>query len=169
VGEQIPVPFEIALEVGEIKGRVEQGIIEGKNLDEIVCELSLDYPINCETLKRAVSELFQHKKEGYDLPTNKKIVIEDWDDKVVIHANFGTLVNRTLASIVGHVISEDTGYPVGVQQDTYMIITQTVGEVNSSYVSQILKTLADREMDQILQKSITKTGLFKKRLINVAR
>jgi ATP-dependent Lhr-like helicase len=70
---------------------------------------------------------------------------------------------------VGHIISETTGYPVGVQQDTYMIITQTVGEVDAIYVARMLKTLAKRDLTDTLKEAVTKTGLFKKRLINVAR
>jgi ATP-dependent Lhr-like helicase len=96
-------------------------------------------------------------------------VLEDWEDNVIIHANFGSLANRTLAQVVGHVISEDTGYPVGVQQDTYMIIAQTVGGVDSQYVARLLRSLANHNMDQVIREAVTKTGLFKKRLINVAR
>jgi ATP-dependent Lhr-like helicase len=95
--------------------------------------------------------------------------VEDWDDNVIIHANFGSLANRTLSRIVGHVISEATGYPVGVQQDTYMIITQTVGEVDARYVARMLKTLAKKDLTDTINEAVTKTGLFKKRIINVAR
>ncbi len=82
-------------------------------------------------MKRVLRELVDHHRHGYLVPTDKRVLVEDWDDNVIIHANFGSLANRTLARIVGHVISEATGYPVGVQQDTYMIITQTVGEVDA--------------------------------------
>jgi ATP-dependent Lhr-like helicase len=169
VGEQIPVPLEVALEVGKIKSMVEDGVVEGKRIEEIALDISLIYPACIETVQRAILELYEHGKNQYAIPTDKRIVVENWDDNVIIHANFGSLVNRTLARVVGHIISEDTGYPVGVQQDTYMVITQTVGEVDSNYVSRMLKNLASRDMDRILEEAITKTGLFKKRIINVAR
>jgi ATP-dependent Lhr-like helicase len=48
-------------------------------------------------------------------------------------------------------------------------VTQTVGEVDSSYVVSLLKRLADTDLEAIMEGAVTKTGLFKRRLINVAR
>ncbi len=169
VGEQIPVPFEVAMEVGEIKGYIENSLNHGETPDKVAQKLSEQYAAQPETMKRVIQELVNHHRHGYPLPTNKRVLVEDWDDNVIIHANFGSLANRTLSRIVGHVISEATGYPVGVQQDTYMIITQTVGEVNARYVARMLKTLAKRDLTDTIQEAVTKTGLFKKRIINVAR
>ena len=169
VGEQIPVPLAVALEVGEIKAYVEDSLGEGMGVDEIAGELHLRYPANVDTIKRAISELVDHHRRGYKVPTHKRVVLEDWEDDVIIHANFGSLANRTLARIVGHIISEDTGYPVGVQQDTYMVITQTVGSVDARYVARLLTSLAEGDMEAVVRDAVTKTGLFKKRLINVAR
>ena len=169
VGEQIPVPMEVALEVGEIKAYVEDSLGEGMGVDEIASELHLRYPANVDTIKRAISELVEHHHRRYAVPTDRRVALEDWEDKVIIHANFGSLANRTLARIVGHIISEDTGYPVGVQQDTYMVITQTVGSVDARYVARLLTSLADGDMESVVREAVTKMGLFKKRLINVAR
>ena len=169
VGEEIPVPLDVALEVGTIKGRVEQSVLSGEPIDKIVAELSDEYPANKDTVRRAVSEVVEHVENGYPVPTDRRIIVEDWEDSVIIHTSMGTLVNRTLARVVGHIISEDTGYPVGVQQDTYNVITQTVGEVDASYVVALLKRLGSMELDELMHLAIIKTGLFKRRIINVAR
>ena len=169
VGEEIPVPYEVALEVGRIKAQVEEGIQAGKSRSEVSSELSQVYTANVDTIERAISELVDHSVNGYPIPTDQRVIVEDWDDNVIIHSNMGTLVNRTIARIIGHIISEDTGYPVGVQQDTYMVITQTVGEVDAKYVAGLLRGLADSNMDRVMKAAIVKTGLFKRRLINVAR
>jgi ATP-dependent Lhr-like helicase len=169
VGEQIPVPFDVAIEVGKIKGFIEESLNNGKSIDLVSKELSKRYPTKPETMKNVIKELVDHHRHGYLFPTDKRVIIEDWDDNVIIHANFGSLANRTLARIVGHVISEVTGYPVGVQQDTYMIITQTVGEVDALYVARMLKTLGKKDLTDTIKEAVTKTGLFKKRIINVAR
>ena len=169
IGEEIPVPLEVALEVGSIKAHVEDGLKKGLNPDQIATQLEENYSAGKETIHRAISEIVDHIGKGYPVPTGKRVVVEDWDDNVIIHADFGTLVNRTLARLVGHIISEDTGYPVGVQQDTYRVITQTVGEVDAEYVVALLRRLADTDLENIIKEAITKTGLFKRRLINVAR
>jgi len=169
VGEEIPVPLEVAQEVGGIKARVEEGLGAGLTHGEIVSQLEADYPANGETIRRATTEIVDHVRAGLPAPTDRRVVVEDWDENVIIHANFGTLVNRTLARLVGHVISEDTGYPVGVQQDTYNVVTQTVGEVDAAYVARLLRSLASEDLDGLMRSAVTKTGLFKRRLINVAR
>jgi len=169
VGEQIPVPFEVAMEVGQIKGFVEEHLDQGESVDAISEKLSHMYSAKPETIKRVLKELVEHHRQGYPLPTDKRVLVENWGDNVVIHAHFGSLVNRTLANLIGHIISEAKGYPVGIQQDTYMIITQTVGEVDAQYVARLLRELAKRDLNDTIKESVTKTGLFKKRLINAAR
>jgi len=169
VGEEIPVPLEIALEVGRIKGLVEEKIKENKHIEEIADELAAVYPADAETIARAVSEVAEHVKKGLLVPTDKRVVVEDWVDNVLIHANFGTLVNRTLARLVGHLLSEETGYPVGLQQDAYRVVTQTVGGLGSKWVVEHLRHLAERDTRAIIRDAVVKTGLFKRRLIHVAR
>ena len=169
VGEEIPVPLEVALEVGEIKARVEEGVLGGRTIKEMAAHLGKDYPATGGTVERAISEIVEHVEKGFPVPTDRRVVVEDWDENVIIHANFGTLVNRTLARLVGHLISEETGYPVGVQQETYTFVTQTVGEVDSSHVVNLLRRLSDADLEAIMKDAVTKTGLFKRRLINVAR
>lgn len=169
VGEEIPVPLDVALEVGGIKARVERGLKRGLKPVEIASRLEELYPADRETILRAISEIVEHVDIGLPVPTDRRVVVEDWEDNVIIHANFGTLANRTFARLVGHLISEETGYPVGVQQDAYRVVTQTVGEVDANYVVELLRRLAEVDLEGVLRDSITKTGLFKRRLINVAR
>ena len=169
VGEEIPVPLEVALEVGSIKAQVEFGLKEGQTPEEVAAQLEEVYPIGRETIARAISEIVEHVERGLPVPTDRRVVVEDWEENVIIHANFGSMVNRTLARLVGHIISEETGYPVGVQQDAYRVVTQTVGEVDAAFVAGMLRRLADTDLEGILRDAITKTGLFKRRLINVAR
>ncbi len=169
IGEEIPVPLEVALEVGRIKATIEDELNSGESSKAIATSLADIYSASQSTIERVIREQVDHHQAGYLAPTDRRVLLEEWEDNVLIHANFGTLVNRTLARVIGHIISEETGYPVGVQQETYMIATQTVGEIDTRYVARMLKTLADKDMEKIVKDAITKTGLFKRRLINVAR
>jgi len=169
VGEEIPVPLEVALEVGNIRAQVERGAKEELTMEEIASQLAEVYPAKTETISGAISEIVDHVQKGLPAPTDRRVVVEDWEENVIIHANFGSMVNRALARLVGHIISEETGYPVGVQQDAYRVVTQTVGEVDAAFVARLLTRLAEMDLEGILRTAITKTGLFKRRLINVAR
>ena len=169
VGEEITVPLAIALEVGEIKAFAEDRLRQGQTLASVSEELALRYPASSETISRALSELADHVKRGLAVPTNRRVVVEQWEDNLFIHANFGTLVNRTLSRLVGHLVSEETGYPVGVQQDTYRVIVQTAGGLQASWFEDKLRNLAKTDMTLVIRDAVLKTGLFKRRLIQVAR
>ena len=169
VGEEIPVPLAIALEVGEIKAFAEDRLRQGQTLASVSEELALRYPASSETISRALSELADHVKRGLTVPTDRRVVVEQWEDNLFIHANFGTLVNRTLSRLVGHLVSEETGYPVGVQQDTYRVIVQTAGGLQASWFEDKLRNLAKTDMTLVIRDAVLKTGLFKRRLIQVAR
>ncbi len=169
VGEEIPVPFEIGQEVGSIRRYVETESRSGKTQSETVAGLCKVYPANDETMRRALSETFEQLSTGLDLPTDKRVIVEDWEDFVIINAHFGLLVNRTLARLVGHVLSEDLGLTIGVQQDPYRIVVQTSGAANGAKVGQVLQQLAKMDINALLAESSKKTGLFKRRLVHVAR
>jgi ATP-dependent Lhr-like helicase len=169
VGEEIPVPFEIGQEVGSIRRYVESETSSGKTESDIVTDLCRKYPADAETMCRALNETFEQISSGLDLPTDRRVTVEDWEDFVIINAHFGLLVNRTLARLVGHILSEELGLTVGVQQDPYRIVVQTSGVAKAAKVAQVLQQLANMDINPLVSESSKKTGLFKRRLVHVAR
>ncbi len=172
IGEEIPVPFDVAQEVGWIRGYVEQKLRRGVELEQIAAALAKKYPADAETISRALQETIEQVQRGNAAPTDKKIVIEDWEDFVIIHANFGSLANRALAQLLGHVLSEQTGYSVAVQHDPYRIFVQAMGKANAESMIKLfddLKQKPDSTIQDLLTQATVKTGLFKRRMIHVAR
>jgi ATP-dependent Lhr-like helicase len=172
IGEEIPVPFEVAQEVGWIRGFVEEQIRKETDAKEIAAQLSEKYPADEETILRAVTETVEHVRNGYMVPTDKRLAVEDWEDFTIIHANFGSLTNRSLAQLIGHVLSEQTGYAVVVQHDPYRIFIQAPDGTNAHQIIQMLneiKTASELGIKDLLTKAAVKTGLFKRRMIHVAR
>jgi ATP-dependent Lhr-like helicase len=172
IGEEIPVPFDVAQEVGQVRGFVEQKIRRGAKPEEVAALLARKYPIEKDAATRAIVETVEHVHRGSLVPTDKRIVIEDWEEFVVIHANFGSLTNRALAQLLGHVLSEQTGYTVAVQHDPYRIFVQTMGTANAEAVIKLfddLKQMPDAAVQDLLTTATVKTGLFKRRMIHVAR
>ena len=172
VGEEIPVPFEVSQEVGRIRGIVETEMIRGKTSDQITAQLAAEYPADKDTVSRALQEVFDQVKRGFPVPTNKRITIEDWQDLAIIHSSFGSLTNRALAQLLGHYLSERTGYTVAVQHDPYRIFLRTTETANADKVITLLNELKETS-DLIIRDALTratvKTGIFKRRLIHVAR
>ncbi len=172
VGEEIPVPFEVAQEVGSIRGFVESRMKEEAKPEELAEELAGKYPAEKDTVLRAILETVEQVKKGSPVPTDRRVIIEDWEDFVIIHANFGSLTNRALAQLLGHVLSEEIGSTVAVQHDPYRIFIQTMGIVNANRVVALFHELKDSPelgIRDLLTRATVKTGLFKRRMVHVAR
>jgi len=172
IGEEIPVPFEVAREVGWIREVVEKRVKEGKTPEEIASEIAKEYPISTEDALRALRETIEQSKMGLPVPTGNRIIVEDWEDFVIVHAHFGSLTNRALAQLLGHVLSEQTGYTAAVQHDPYRIFIQTMGVITSEGIIELLHRLMkmpEELIKETLTRATVRTGLFKRRLIHVAR
>jgi ATP-dependent Lhr-like helicase len=172
IGEEIPVPYAVAQEVGQIRGLVEQKLRRGAKTDEVAAILTRKYPVDREAAGRAIVETVEQVQKGALVPTDKRIIVEDWKEFVIIHSNFGSLTNRALAQLLGHVLSEQTGYAVIVQHDPYRIFVQTMGSASADAIIKLfddLKQMPDASVRDLLTSATVKTGLFKRRMIHVAR
>jgi ATP-dependent Lhr-like helicase len=172
IGEEIPVPFEVSQEVGAIRGFVEEQRHKGISAEEIAVKLSEQYPSDKDTILRSLAETIEHANAGFPVPTDRRIIVEDWGEFVLIHINFGSLTNRALAQLLGQMLSERLGYTAVVQHDPYRIFVQTMGAVNADQVVKLfdeMQALSERGVKDTLTMATVKTGLFKRRMIHVAR
>jgi ATP-dependent Lhr-like helicase len=157
------------MEVGEIRGFVEDNMTKAKDLRSIAEALTKKYPADQDTISRAIAEIAEQKALKYPIPTDKRVTIEDWEDYIIIQCCFGLLVNRTLSRLIGHVLSEKKGYTIGVQQDPYRVVIQTQGAANSEDAIEVLRELSKMNIEDVMVVALLKTGLFKRRLMHVAR
>jgi ATP-dependent Lhr-like helicase len=79
------------------------------------------------------------------------------------------LANRTLAILIGHILSEKTGYPISIQEDPYRIIIKSSNVSNLKTIKDILFEISTINVKKTLIQALAKTGLFKRRMIHVAR
>jgi len=172
IGEEIPVPFEVAQEVGKIRGFVEEQIHKDASSDEIADKLSEQYPADKDTILRALTETIEQVSARFPVPTDNRITVEDWEEFTIIHANFGSLTNRALAQLLGQLLSEKIGYGIVVQHDPYRIFVQTMGAANADKLIELfneIRAIPDQTIRDTLTRATVKTGLFKRRMIHVAR
>jgi ATP-dependent Lhr-like helicase len=172
IGEEIPVPYEISQEVGAIRRYVEEQVNNGFPSEEIAGQLAKQFPSDADALMLAIAETVEQAKAGVPVPTEKRITVEDWQDFVLIHVNFGSLTNRALAQLLGQLLSDKLGTGVVVQHDPYRIFVQTMGAANADRILSLLREIQSMK-EQVIKDTLTlatvKTGLFKRRMIHVAR
>jgi ATP-dependent Lhr-like helicase len=172
IGEEIPVPYEIAQEVAEIRGFVEEKILGGASAEEVSILLAQQYPADKETILHALEETLEQINDGLAVPTPSRLVFEDWDEFVIIHSNFGSLTNRALAQLLGQVLSDKLGRGIIVQHDPYRIFVQTMGTISAERLVEVfreMQVMPEAGVVETLKRSTVKTGLFKRRVIHVAR
>ena len=168
IGDEIPVPFNIAMEVGAIRREVEDAHKAGGDHEETVRMLTDRYHCSHEVMWKAVSEVVEQIDKGYHVPTDRVITVEKCQEFIVINCCFGHLVNRTLGRILGHMISLKTGQSVGVHQDPYRIILHH-SSIGADQVYSILTNASSQDIRGMAVEAFTKTGMFKRRLIHVAK
>jgi ATP-dependent Lhr-like helicase len=172
IGEEIPVPYEVAQELAEVRGFVEEQNQRGATPMEISQMLAERYPADAPTILRALTETLEQVHSGFPVPSPERIVVEDWGEFIIVHSNFGSLTNRALAQLLGQVLSDKLGRGIVVQHDPYRIFVQTMGAMTAARLIEVLseiKMLPESAIRSTLTASTIKTGLFKRRIIQVAR
>lgn len=164
-GELMPVPFEVAQEVGQLRDSIFKMIDAGYTRDKVIEEIKKKYPVDDNTARRMAN--FIKRQIKYKIPTNKKIIIELKDNTAVIHACFGNQVNETLGRFLSSLLSSRIG-SVGLKIDPYRIILQMQSDATEILKELIFKTQPDT-MESLIDISLPKTKLFEWKFLHVAK
>ena len=167
-GEEIPVPFEVAQDVGKLRRIISDFIRNGKD-DEAVGYLMKSYDMDRNAAMEVVELIKEQIEKGYDVPDDRRIVIEGNDDAVIINACFGHKTNEGLGRVIALLVSAKRGRNAGVEIDPYRIkITPAnVDEVKEIFLS--LKGIDADGLQSLLERAVVDTKLFQWKMLNVAR
>ncbi len=166
VGEEIPVPYEVALEVGRVRGEVEELAAQGLSMKEVAERLAERFKVDVDTMRRAIKSIYQMVRREMPVPSHRRIVVEDAGDLVVVHAHFGNRVNRALARFLGYRLARMTGLTSYISEKPYRIIIRT--EASGEDVAELLK-VSREEFLRDLRVAVEDSRIFRWRLEQVAR
>jgi ATP-dependent helicase Lhr and Lhr-like helicase len=165
-GEMIPVPFEIAQEVGRLRKKIYNITSESNEQakEQSIKNIKEKYPIDNTILKK-MKMIFkaQGKKPFAD---DKTIVLERYADYVIVNACFGARVNETLANYISAIISASTGAVVLCKTDPYRMVFQ---KTNFSEIKSVLEDSKPEDVEIVLETSLRRSSLFKNRFLKVAK
>jgi ATP-dependent Lhr-like helicase len=85
VGEEIPVPYEVAQEVGSIRKRILAKITAGEKMEKIIEDYRNDYPADSEAANEILELIQKQVKAGLAVPTDDTSVIEQDGKTIVIN------------------------------------------------------------------------------------
>lgn len=152
-GEQIPVPYPIAQEVGSIR--------RTKDLS--------GYSHDARGISYAGSFLYDMEKNRSAIPTDELIVFENSDEGVVCNVCAGHKANEALGRVLSALLSAKFGTTVGIELDAYRILLRLPSHVRAADVRDAFSALEPVHMPGLLRLSLKRTALFKWKLVQVAK
>jgi ATP-dependent Lhr-like helicase len=146
-GELIPVSREIAEETGNIREKICKAAEKGQ-LNSLTKSLEADIG----SLMEIVDESKAHLKSGLPFPTPTNIILEVWEQYVIIHSIRGENFNRTLGAILDAALTEhDLIY--NRWNDQYRLLIEAPNKLNDHEIQQLEKlitNLTKTEADSLL-------------------
>ncbi len=165
-GEEIPVKFEAAREVGKFRREILEALQEGKSPDEIADLIAIRDSISKSVAQKAIEPVLESQRRGYPIATDQGVVIELWTDKLIFHACNGDQVNSALAKILGTLLS-DAEHVIATSRDPYRVIVDY--EIEPERALTEILSLNEQRIEELLVSGIESVGLFKRRLVHVGR
>ncbi len=151
IGEDIPVPFEVAQEVGRIRRERELA----------------PYPVN----EHGVRKFLELLASAGDAPlaTDERITIETSKELLIVNACFGSRVNETLAQLISSLLSARFGQSVGVQTDPYRIVLEVPRAVKAQQIEEILRPEDPDALDPLLRVILKNSAFLRWSFVHVAK
>ncbi|HDR73236.1 MAG TPA: DEAD/DEAH box helicase [Methanoculleus sp.] len=152
-GEQIPVPFSVAEEVGALRRTRDPG------------------PYQADAAARAylAGMVGRIDAEGLPLPTDRQITVEQADEGVVVNLCAGHKANEALARVVSSLISARSGSSVGIEVGAYRIFFRLPPTLGAHDVADVIASLEPDHLGPLLTLSLKRTALLKWKLVQVAK
>jgi ATP-dependent Lhr-like helicase len=157
IGEDIPVPFEVAQDVGMLRRMVaEDREING-------------YPCDAKSLQKFVDYIATQKQQGFIVPDDRTLTIDVDEKTVVLNTCFGTKVNETLGRLISAVLAQSIGESIGINSDSFRINLELPGRLPPERIKDILLTVKPESLEYVLKTILRNSTYLRWQLVHVAR
>jgi ATP-dependent Lhr-like helicase len=187
--EQLPLSFDLAIEIGKFRGKVFEFFEAKKTRKEILDFIKKYLEVNDDVAK----EIFEYFYLEYkflkmhnvkNFPSDKVILIENYVDEknqnIIFHTLYGRRVNDALSRAFAYALSNYIGKSVGVtiNDNGFVLIIPKNGHKWISILKkkeeklidpkEVLNLVNSKNFEEILRKSLINTELIKRKFRHVA-
>jgi ATP-dependent Lhr-like helicase len=169
VGEEIPVPTEVAQKVGFFRRSFSELAREkggSAKVESWFDDLSRECGLSHQSSRRAFVEILEHISNELPVPSDNTVTVESWRDMVIIHTHWGLRVNRTLSRLLARTLSENRR--IVSSEDAYRVVLEGKGLTCEDVASQ-MTNLAFADLESVLKNACEESGFFRVRFMHVAR
>jgi len=167
-GQEIPVPREVATDVGELRGVAGQQLSTGANKTAVARDLQRRYEFETETITAGLEQLAGQADAAQQIPTDELILIEFSAGSLVVNACFGHKINETLGRLLSALLGQQTGSSVGMEIDPYRIEFDIPHGVAASDVQRLLRETEPAHVRSLIELSLKNADTLKFKLAQVA-
>ncbi|MCK4717379.1 MAG: DEAD/DEAH box helicase, partial [Thermoplasmata archaeon] len=155
-GEDLPVPYEVARDVGRLRETSELNK-NGKR-----------WMVN-ELAQRSFSDFISEQKEEGSLLAGSNMVIEGRAGEVVINACLGTKVNETIGKLVSGLLAARTGQSVSLRAEAYRIMLKGPSRMDAAMVAEALSSINPDGMEDLVRIILRNTSYMRWQFVYAAR
>ncbi len=167
VGEEIPVPYEVAQEVGSIRKRIMTKVTEGESA--ALEDYKNEYPVDSEAANEILELIQKQVRAGLAVPVEDSVVIEQDGQSIVINICGGHKVNETLGRVLTSLLAARFGSSVAMEIDPYRIRLELPKMLNAEKIKELLLTTSPEHIEPIIEMTLKNTTLLKWKMVHVAR
>jgi len=165
VGQEIPVPYDVAQHVGRTRAKARHRFDEGASRERIADGFADRFPVDEHTASEALEPVERHEAP---MPADDRIVLEGFGREVVINAAFGHTVNETLGRLLSALIGQQTGSSVAMEVDPYRIELEVPSGTTIGDIVDILETTDPDHVAELIELSLKNADTLKFTLAQVA-
>ncbi|MFH1505860.1 MAG: ATP-dependent helicase [archaeon] len=155
--EMLPLSFDLAMEIQKFR-RFMEGYLDANTSKEDILKFINDYLYVDKYGANSIYEYFKEQHDYAEIPHDKKIIIEYYNEGtnrfIVFHSLFGRRVNDVLSRALGFAISKISGKDVEINISDNGFYIRTNTQVQASRAFHALKSEELRKVSEIaLEKS----------------
>ncbi len=164
VGQEIPVPYAVAQEVGELRGRIQAWLDQGEDAAEHLASTFDTDRATAETLVNMIEA-----QEGLVVPTDVVVTLEVSKGSAVLNCALGHKANEALGTVLSSLLAARLGESVALDVDPYRIMLELPRRVRPEVVHGVLDEVVGQPLTQLLNTLISNQPALRFNLVHVAR
>ena len=168
-GEEIPVPFDVAQEVGRIRRMVQENLESGGSNQAAMDELRGKYPLDGEAAAELVDLIKKQLDQSLPVPDESSVVVESGGEGAVINCCFGHKTNDTIGRVITSILSAKFGSSVALQIDPYRIELTLPKSLLAEEIARTIEDLDPDYVEPILEMTLKNTTMLRWKMVHVAR
>ncbi len=164
VGEEIPVPYNVAQDVGRLRQRLDELLQAGTD--------ATGWLADAHDLDRATADLLVRSIEDQGdlvVPTHEVVTLEIGKQSAVLNACLGHKTNEALGTVLSGLLAARLGQSVGLDTDPYRVMLELPRGTRPEVVHDVLDEVMGAPLEALVASLLNNQPILRFKLVHAAR